>query len=187
MSNVFSNYAPFPPEWTPLHKAARMQRLDEVLKILKSGVDPTYPGELRDARAETPLHIAAEWATPAVVLALRQYGADANALDRSEHTPLMKCVISDVQYARQNVDALLRPLKLVTGEMSQPADPNIPNLMRYYPLHIAASANDIYVINLLLLYGARRNVFLDEVGVRDPELSPYSLARVQEALNKLRY
>ena len=71
---------------TPLHTAAQVGRLPEViLALVNAGADV----HARRSDGSTPLHTAAEWGrSPQVVEALVAAGADVNARDNVGNTPL---------------------------------------------------------------------------------------------------
>ena len=80
LSPALAQTPPGPAElqaYRGLHAAAAKGDVGEIEKLVKSGV----PIDARDARARTPLHVAAFMRKPDAARALMRLGADANALE----------------------------------------------------------------------------------------------------------
>jgi Ankyrin repeats (3 copies)/Ankyrin repeat len=146
---------------TPLHLAAAACATDIAADLVSRGA----PVRARNRRGAEPLHYAADgapgsahWdpvAQSSVVQLLVQAGADPNAKDKGEVTPLHRAV-------RTRSAAAVRAL-LATG-----ANARLPNATGSTPLHLAvqdtgrggsgspeARAQQREIIGLLLAHGAR--------------------------------
>ncbi len=125
----------------PLLEAARIQRLDEIDKLLQGGADVNQKGE--DGR--TALHVAATYSNLDVMDRLIEAGAYVNA--RADHgvTPLITACIE------WEAGAVYR---LLDAE----ADPNLVDDQGFTALHYAAAREVPDVVTQLLECGARPNV-----------------------------
>jgi ankyrin repeat protein len=97
---------------------------------------------VRDELGSTPLHYAA---CRGVVEALVELGADVNARDWHNNTPLHDAVSDN------------RP-SVVEALLERGADPNIQNGNGDTPLHIAARLGYTRCVEALLKYGARKDI-----------------------------
>jgi ankyrin repeat protein len=125
----------------PLHTAARDGR-DKVIRVLvANGVKV----DSRESFAphETPLHMAALYDNPAAVQALIELGADVNAKDTYDFTPLMECFLSNISIARMLIAA--------------GANVNAANKKGKGPLYFAARHGNLEMAKLLLQKGAKVN------------------------------
>ncbi|HET9414110.1 MAG TPA: ankyrin repeat domain-containing protein [Pseudolabrys sp.] len=74
-----------------LHAAAAKGDVGEIEKLVKSGA----PIDARDARARTPLHVAAFMRKPDAARALMRLGADANALEAQTYDIATIAAVAD--------------------------------------------------------------------------------------------
>lgn len=74
-----------------LHAAAAKGDVGEIEKLVKSGA----PIDARDARARTPLHVAAFMRKPDAARALMRLGADANALEAQKYDIVTIAAVAD--------------------------------------------------------------------------------------------
>jgi len=128
-------------EGIEIRAAARGGFLNEMQTLLKT--NPSLATIVDDLQ-RTPLHLAAETNSPAVVELLLQHKADAKARDFSNATPLHN--------AAQAGDA--RTVRLLLGHG---ADPRARNRQLATPLHVAAANGRREVAEMLLAAGAELN------------------------------
>jgi hypothetical protein len=129
------------------------ERLQEILALIHS--TPLYKAFLIDGNQEakdddypgwTPLHLAAKYGHLEVVRLLFNRGAQVNALDIDNETPLYKAVEADVDASHLEVIGLLLDLG---------AKVDAPDHLGRSPLHRAAYFQSSEVIKLLLSQGAK--------------------------------
>lgn len=91
-------------EWTPLHWAVRRGQVENVRNLIRQG-DLESP----DFQGRTPLHIAVLSGHDAIVRILLENGADVNARDQWEVTPLRRAeLVSEIRgWDRQQIKAIL--------------------------------------------------------------------------------
>lgn len=140
--------------WTPLLGAISSQHEDTASLLLKKGATPTSTCE----RGMTCLHLLARWPTftsaqERLARELVAAGADINAKNDAGETPLLHLCRK-----RENC-TLVAQLMLELG-----ADVTIPDMKGWTPLHMAAAADNIALINLLISAGARKDAAAKGVG-----------------------
>ena len=132
---------------TPLHLAARAGKLGRALIELelakKRGKEASLLLNQRDINGRTPLHLAVYSGSKPTVGMLLEYGADPNAKDKVDYTPLHWAAY----YGENLVEPLLQYKASLTGN----------NRSRITPLHIAAWCNQVSVLKKLLKLGADVN------------------------------
>lgn len=74
------------------HGSGRCSGMNELLKVLDILIDKGADLGYRDGQGRTALHIAAQYLFPHAVQMLMKYGAETNARDNNEQTPLMLAV-----------------------------------------------------------------------------------------------
>ncbi|MDR2377207.1 MAG: ankyrin repeat domain-containing protein [Puniceicoccales bacterium] len=147
---------------TPLHHAAQGGASEIVPMLLRRediGVDA------RNGRQETPLHLAAGWLQVENVRALLEKGANPNATNNWDETPLHYVVwpevcSSCVSISAENVERSLTILRLL---LDKGADINALENDRRTPLQVAVGRGNGEIIRLLLKEGAAFDV-RDEQG-----------------------
>ncbi len=127
--------------YTPLHIAVERDRLDLVEYLMLAGAEPNLKTNLTDL---TPLHLAAESASPEILAILLQSDVDCDVLDRHDNSPLHYAVSSN---KLENVQKLLQACSEV----------NFANNNRQTPLHLAVEVDQIDIVNDLLQAGADPN------------------------------
>jgi hypothetical protein len=127
--------------YTPLHIAVERDRLDLVEYLLVSGAEPKLKTNLTDL---TPLHLAAESASPEILAILLERDVECDVLDRHDNSPLHLAVSSN---KLENVQKLLQACSEV----------NFANNNRQTPLHLAVEVDQIDMVNDLLQAGADPN------------------------------
>jgi ankyrin repeat protein len=139
---------------TLLHLAAEEGKTNEVVQLLKQGVEV----DSKDKWRRTPLHLAAEWGHVGIVKALLASGADVNAETRFAETPLFFALRywlgdEDEQAGRAHWAELVNTL-LYAG-----ATFRIANSDGLTPLHLAASAKNgnSEILRLFIMAGANVN------------------------------
>lgn len=160
---------------TPLHVAAKFNRLDVVDVLVTAGAnidaingDRTTPlfiasfighvdmvhlflnrganVEIADGRASTPLHAAATNGHVAIVAALLASGANVDAADENNATPLFAA-------------AATRSLPIVEKLLAHGANPNIPTASsKRTPLHTASINGLTAIVRALLHSGANCDI-----------------------------
>ena len=128
-------------ERTPLWRAIRPGRLDEVRTLLAAGADV----HAADVDGETALHCAARWGQASIAQLLLDHGASPDAPAAYGAAPLHLAV----RRAQHDVMATL----LANG-----ATPSAQDDFGCTPLHDAASHGDRWAIALLLAAGASADV-----------------------------
>lgn len=93
-----------PLAWTPLHRAQTAAVVRELVKG-RANLE-----ELTGVVARTPLHFAAQSASCEVVTALLEAGANPNARDSSDGTPLMEVVTGNDTRAWSETQCVIREL-----------------------------------------------------------------------------
>jgi ankyrin repeat protein len=92
-------------------------------------------------RMETPLHVASCWGHTEIARVLLQHGADTEARDIGDHSPLG-------HVAREGHVELAQVL------LEHGADANSQDILMCTPLHQASEAGQLAVAQVLLSYGA---------------------------------
>lgn len=118
-----------------LHLAVRENNIPVVKYLLENNMNP----DPRNVMGETPLHLAALIHAPSVGDLLCEAGADVNAVDNKENTPLHNAFLSD-HPSNEMVKVLLK-----FG-----ANPSIQNNEKCTPVHYAAIANHSKVLESML-------------------------------------
>ena len=127
--------------YTPLHIAVERDRLDLVEYLLASGAEPNLKTNLSSL---TPLHLAAESASPEILAILLERDVECDVLDRHDNSPLHLAVSSN---KLENVQKLLQACSEV----------NFSNNNRQTPLHLAVEVDQIDIVSDLLQAGANPN------------------------------
>jgi ankyrin repeat protein len=125
---------------TPLHRAARDGRTDDVKHLLKSGADV----DCRSFNGMTPLHYAVCYCRKETAEFLISSGADVNAKDNRGSTPLHWVGAGGREDAKEVVSLLL----------SRGAGINDRNNEGRTPLHRAALTGDPNLVGFLIANGA---------------------------------
>ncbi|XP_065897755.1 ankyrin repeat and protein kinase domain-containing protein 1-like [Dysidea avara] len=92
--------------WSPLHLAVELDKLEIVETLLSRGADT----EIKSQRLKTPLHVAAEMGHVEVIKLLLSSGANVYALDQNSDSPLHLAVkenkynIVDFLVAARHID-----------------------------------------------------------------------------------
>ena len=103
----------------------------------------------KDALGMTALHWAADQMHNDVAESLLAHGADLNARDKDNETPLHTAVRADHKVGHAAIVRLL---------LAHGADVNARDNDGWTPLHFAADNGDDTVVDLLLAYGAAANI-----------------------------
>lgn len=120
-----------------LHVAINCRQNDLAMLLIDLGANP----HLGDHNRCTPLHLACrEGGLLNVAKALVSKGADVNAIDRDESTPLM------VAIRNRNIETVLWLLELG-------ADPTTCDVAQTSPLHLACEKGMLDVVKILLSRG----------------------------------
>ncbi|XP_064641028.1 transient receptor potential cation channel subfamily A member 1-like isoform X2 [Lineus longissimus] len=125
-------------ECTPLHQAARFNRVSVVNMLLEAGAE----ANASESMGLTPLHLSARYNSADSVQALIKYGASVNARDQRGKTA--------VHYAAR------RGFNSVVKELLSPEDSNV-NIQdddKITPLHEAATGGQKTVCEILVEKGA---------------------------------
>lgn len=154
-----------------LLQAVEADNIDEMIKLLRKGVDFNLLGYLAE---ETPLIMSVRNQNVRAMTLLLGYGAAVDLGDRSGYTPLMYAFINNF---RLGVELLL----------AFSADINSQNRLGDTALHIAVATQNVNVVKLLLECGAKLDIknWLD--------LTPYKIAVIRgydnivEMFEKYRY
>ena len=125
----------------PIHRSALVGDLDGLKKMVEFGADINAPSDMG-----TPLHCAAGSGNAACVEYLLGLKADTQITDTSGLTPLMASV---AHCGMQGGDMRTMRLLLDSG-----ADPNLGSSNGATALHIAASMDNVGIINDLVSKGA---------------------------------
>ncbi|WP_422467820.1 ankyrin repeat domain-containing protein [Endozoicomonas sp. ALC013] len=152
-----------------LAEAAADGDLAKVETLLDSGANPNILGYF----SYTPLHHAAHFGHHAIVKILLAYGADPNLKRMSGLTALQ----SAVDAGHLNVYKTLLPVThqldwnsllqkfsrhgwedQVKMALAKGADPNMPGVDNYTPLHDAAANGRLAIVKILLASGAKPNI-----------------------------
>lgn len=176
-----------------LHAAIEQENEKELEKLLVQGVLPNWS---TISVTSSPLHIAVGKNSTAIVKLLCLNGADINALDCKNHTPISlaatlghwECVdiiaerptteADDANYtfalkkALHSTQPLNRIKKLLDAKISPlpPDDGRDWSTQEYTFLHIAAEQNNLAAIRLLLLYKADVDI-KDEKGYTSQDVA----------------
>lgn len=136
-----------PASWPDLHAAAAYGNADEVLSILRQGVDVN----LRDSGNWTALHYAAALSRHENMRVLLDAHADPNALGPMNRPPLH----SALRLGPPINQGSLTPVNLATLELlfSRGANPNIAAETGFTTLHQAVSRRDVAIVRLVLDHG----------------------------------
>jgi ankyrin repeat protein len=149
-------------DYTPLTTASVSGEVDIMRWLLDHGAD----ANARTWVGRTALHYAVHTHLDAVQVLL-EHSADVNLQDDTGDTPLYESLDSGSSLEGKTVD-IGRQL------LEHGANPNIPNLRNFTPLHRASSRGLLEVSRLLLSYGAK-------VDVKDEEgRTPFQLAGCNE-------
>lgn len=160
--------------FSPLHRAVEANRLDLVRLLLAASANPNVMSRNADGNDLTPLHMAAEQGSVAMVSDLLEAGARADTATVFGETPLhgVRSMMDEPAIAAlllsQGADpnaqtvfgatplhhaALLGSSRLARVLLANGADPNLANRKGQSPLHIAAKAGYTGVVALLLEAG----------------------------------
>ena len=115
---------------TPLHTASTDGQMKDALELLQKGADASVKGN----NDETPLHCALNEDVTRILL---DHGADPNAQDIYNRTPLHEAVVK-------------QRLEVVQVLLDKDADPNLVDIERRTPLHLASEAGYLEGAHLLL-------------------------------------
>lgn len=126
---------------TPLHVAARKERLTVIELLLETGASI----EASNSRGETPLHMAAKAADAATINLLLKKGANIEAQDKNGRTPVFIAVCCKGKAA---AGALLK----------KGANIEAVDYEGYTPLLLAAEASTNSILDLLMEMGANVDV-----------------------------
>lgn len=127
--------------YSPLHFATERNRIDVVEYLLSLGADPNIKANFRDL---TPLHIAAEAASPELIGILLANAVECDVLDSNDNSPLHIAIANN---KIDNTQTLLQACVEV----------NFANNNRQTPLHLAVEVDQIGMVNDLLQAGADPN------------------------------
>ena len=172
--------------WTPLHEAASLGRLEKVQALVQSGASV----EARDNERHTPLHLAAQRGHREVVQVLIAAGANINIQNRYQQTPLHlaaqsghRAVVQTLIAAGAHIEAQDHyyfhetPLhyaanrghrEVVQTLIAAGAHIEAQGLMNRTPLHRAAETGSLEVVHTLLISAHANIAAGDNVGEDTP-------------------
>ncbi len=127
---------------TPLHGAAECGNQDIVEFLLDCGADVNS----LDLSKSSPLFEAARLHNPQAAKSLLARGASVNLTDTSGWTPLLRV------FQQSGNDEIVRVL------VTYGADVNVRGCRGESPLHLAVAQNNKYLVELLLVHGARQGL-----------------------------
>ncbi|KAJ8612585.1 hypothetical protein CTAYLR_009802 [Chrysophaeum taylorii] len=183
--------------FAPLHLAAYHGKVKGVRELLRRGAAPGIPCTAPDFAGATPLHLAARRCDEAVVVALLEAGAPADAVDARRFTPFSACASSraceDAPGASRRV---LAALPRTDAALYAAANAGLTETTRHLvvhlrldpnarvdgatPLHAAAERGFADILEVLLEAGARPNA-------RDANgATPLDVAGAEDAASVLR-
>jgi ankyrin repeat protein len=139
--------------WTPLTAVSGSGDVDIIRWLLDHGADANTP----TFADRTPLHYAVFSMHLDAVQVLLEHNADANSQNNIGRTTLYEILNQDSSLEGKATDIILRQL------LEHGANPNIPDLRNFTPLHQASSRGWLEASRLLLSYGAKVDV-KDEEG-----------------------
>ena len=155
---------PYEPDETGLLSRAVWDGDSEaVIAIIEAGVADV---NAKDLLGSTPLHDAAAFDHPEIVIALINAGANPNASDHEGSTPLHK-----VAFSLSNDATSPGYAETIAALLAAGADPNANDDEGSTPLHLAALFGNTELVIALLAAGANPNA-KDENGSTPLHLAP---------------
>jgi ankyrin repeat protein len=134
---------------TPLHRAAREGKIDDLKILLENGGDV----HLSDAAGEQPLQMAARKGQLDCVRLLIQAGADVNYIPPQDISEYSESALCSATRKSRYAEALA----IVKELLHAGADPNAASSAKRYPLHSAARAGNVDMVRAILTAGAKVN------------------------------
>lgn len=138
---------------TPLHLVARRKRLCEIAKIL---TDAGADLEIVNHLGLTPLHMAVMLYNIPVIEHLLACGANVNARDIANNTPLKHFVRQFPERIGEGLQA--RYLELAEKLLKNKADVNAVDELGYTPMHFAVIRSNNKLVELFLNFNPNLNI-----------------------------
>ncbi|CAJ1083895.1 ankyrin repeat and SOCS box protein 4 isoform X2 [Xyrichtys novacula] len=135
---------------TPLHHCTSRESVDCAKQLILKGADVNMRSDNNDE--ETPLHTAARFGVPELVVLYLSHGASVNALNFLQETPLMTAAF----WAYDSMDQIYREDHHLVCRLllDHQADPNLQEEDHKTALHKAAWNCDHILMQMLLEAGA---------------------------------